>query len=281
MFINPSGGKIIKGQATRYFILCFGISWTAAFLLVVPRLWRGEHLQKFDGIMMFPLMLLGPPVACIILTILEKGRTGWRNLLSRMSFKGWTNRPWLCLLLIPPVFIGIVLLAFSKLSGPMYSPDFFPAGFIFGIMAGFLEEIGWMGFAFPALRNKYSFLPASLLLGFLWGCWHLPVIDFLGSATPHGNWLPGFLITFIFIMMAVRILICILYTKTGSIIPAMLLHASSTGCLATLSPPKVSASQEVSWYFVYGTLLWISVSLIYKYLFPLTGQQESKMPVKY
>jgi membrane protease YdiL (CAAX protease family) len=214
---------------------------------------------------MFPLMLLGPSLSCIILTLKDGGRAGWKNLLSRLSFRRWTNRSWLSLLLVPPILIGMVLFAFSKLSGPVYSPNFFPAGFIFGLMAGFLEEIGWMGYAFPALRNKYSFLPASLLLGFLWGCWHLPVIDFLGSATPHGRWLPAFFIVFVFAMMAIRILICMLYSKTGSILSAMLLHASSTGFLATLSPPQVSAAQETSWYFVYGILLWVSVFLIYKW----------------
>ncbi|HEY1872487.1 MAG TPA: CPBP family intramembrane glutamic endopeptidase [Chitinophagaceae bacterium] len=272
--------RVNKGRATLYFVLCFGISWTAAFLLVASRLCRGEHLQKFDGILMFPLMLLGPPLAGITLTLIEDGRAGWKNLLSRLSFRGWTNRSWLFLLLIPPVLIGMVLFTFSKLSGAVYSPNFFAAGFIFGLMAGFLEEIGWMGFVFPELRYKYSFLSTSLLLGFLWGCWHLPVMDFLGAATPHSHWLPGFFIVFVFVMMAVRILICMLYSKTGSIIPAMLLHASSTGYLATLSPPRVSASQEVCWYFAYGILLWISVFLIYKYQFPSTKQQESKMSVK-
>jgi hypothetical protein len=81
-------------------------------------------------------------------------------------------------------------------------------------------------------------------------------------------------------MMAVRILISMLCTKTGNILPAMLLHASSTGCLATLSPPGVSAAQETSWYFVYGILLWISVLLIYKYFFPFPRRREPKMPVK-
>jgi hypothetical protein len=100
------------------------------------------------------------------------------------------------------------------------------------------------------------------LLGLLWGAWHLPVIDFLGAATPHGAYLIPFFLAFTAAMTAMRELIAFVYTRTNSVLLAQLMHASSTSALAVLSPPGVSAEQEVVWYLVYGASLWIVVAIV-------------------
>lgn len=38
------------------------------------------------------------------------------------------------------------------------------------------EEFGWRGFALDKLLVKYGYLKGSLILGFIWGIWHLPWI---------------------------------------------------------------------------------------------------------
>jgi hypothetical protein len=42
-----------------------------------------------------------------------------------------------------------------------------------------------MGGPKPAKRGIYD-ARGALLLGFLWGVWHLRVVDSLGVASPHG-----------------------------------------------------------------------------------------------
>ena len=79
---------------------------------------------------------------------------------------------------------------------PVYAPNRFLAGIFFGVPAGFLEEVGWMGYAFPKMRSQHDAFDASILLGLLWASWHLPVINYLGTATPHGAYWYAFFLAF-------------------------------------------------------------------------------------
>src|SRR5258706_9004931 len=78
--------KFIKKHLVAcYFILTFFLSWLGAFILVAPGLFSGQSIPKMDGILMFPLMLIGPVAASITLTSLTERKTGVRNLLSRIG----------------------------------------------------------------------------------------------------------------------------------------------------------------------------------------------------
>ena len=41
-------------------------------------------------------------------------------------------------------------------------------------MVAFFEELGWTGFAVPELRKRYGILTTGLIVGLLWGVWHVP-----------------------------------------------------------------------------------------------------------
>ena len=43
------------------------------------------------------------------------------------------------------------------------------------LFLGGLEEPGWRGFALPQLQGQYSPVRATLVLGVIWGLWHLPL----------------------------------------------------------------------------------------------------------
>jgi membrane protease YdiL (CAAX protease family) len=156
----------------------------------------------------------------------------------------------------------LVLLFMKTYVSDVYTPNRFLIGIAFGLIAGFLEEIGWMGFAFRALSAQRSEFSAAVLVGVLWGFWHLPVIDFLGTASPHGSYLVPYFLTFIVVMTAMRVLIAWLYVNTKSIFLAQLMHVSSTGWLVALSPPLVTARQEAIWYGIYAGILWLVVGLV-------------------
>ena len=250
-----------RHPVVAYLFLTFAISWLGALAVVAPRLLRGEAIPKFSGILMFPVMLVGPMFSGILLTRVVDGASGLRELFSRM----WRIRvgaAWYAALLIPPATIFFVLLVMKTFISPVFAPNRFFIGVSFGIVAGFFEEIGWMGFAFPKMSKTGNMLGAGVSLGVLWGCWHIPVIDFLGTATPHGSYWFQYFLAFTGAMTAMRVLIGWIYANTKSVVLAQLMHASSTGSLVVLSPNGVTAAQEAMWYAIYAVALWLIVAIV-------------------
>lgn len=119
-----------------------------------------------------------------------------------------------------------------------------------------------MGYAFPRMRSVMNAANASNVLGLLWSVWHLPVIDYLGAATPHGAYLLRFFLAFTAAMTAMRVLISWVYVHANSVLLSQLLHASSTGSLVAFGPSYLTVSQEVFWYAAYAGALWLAVGIV-------------------
>jgi len=243
-----------------YFVLTFAISWAGALVVAAPGLIRSAGISNTTGIVMFPAMLLGPLASGILMARVTGGREGTKDLFRRIG-RWRVGLRWYAVLLIPPTMVLLILSLLERLVSHSFAPNHFWFGIAFGVPAGLCEEIGWTGFAFPKMRARQSALGAAVLLGVLWGMWHLPVINFLGAATPHRQFWFAFFLGFAFAMVAMRVLIAWIYSSTNSVLLAQMMHISSTGALVMFSPP-VSPLREAMWYALYGCLLWLMVGMV-------------------
>ena len=248
-----------RSPLLSYFVLAYGASGVALAVIGWPRL-DGTGGRPVVSLVMFPVVVIAVGLAGLALTAATGGRQGLRELRAQLT--RWRLGRWWLVLLLPPLGMLAVLTALRALVSPSFAPQFLAFGIGAGIVAGFFEELGWTGFAYPRLRARYGALGGALLLGVVWALWHFPVVDSLGAASPHGPAWPAFFAGFAALIVAVRVLIAWLYVNTGSVLGAQLLHASSTGSLVVLGAPDVSASQEALWYLVYAGVLWVAAGLV-------------------
>jgi membrane protease YdiL (CAAX protease family) len=236
-----------------FFAVAYGASLVALVVAGPPSTHATVGPQP-AALVMFPVMVTAVGVGGVALSAIVGGRDAVRQLLRGM--RRWHVHPGFYLVpLVPPACILATLLVLRAVLGAAFAPNLFPIGLAFGLLAGFLEEFGWSGFAYPRLRVRLGALPGAVVLGLLWGLWHLPVVDSLGAASPHGAALPRFFVAFVLVLTSLRVLIAWTYTKTGSLLLAQCTHASSTGFLVVLGAAHVTAAKEALWYAAYGALL--------------------------
>jgi membrane protease YdiL (CAAX protease family) len=172
---------INKHPVLTYFALVFVISW-GGFLVMfgpdsLPLSW--ERFERL-GPLLYLLMLAGPTGASLLLTGLVDGKTGYRELLSRL-LKWRVGARWYAVALLATPLLG----ASANFALSLLSPEFLPgivtsddkaslllAGLAVGLLFGIFEELGWTGFAIPMLRRRYGILATGLIVGVVWGAWH-------------------------------------------------------------------------------------------------------------
>ena len=87
------------------------------------------------------------------------------------------------------------------------------------------EEIGWRGLFVPELAKMTSFTKTALISGIVWAMWHMPAI-FLADLNSNGTPAVYAAIFFAVMIIAISFPITWLTLKSGSLWPAVLLHAS-------------------------------------------------------
>ncbi|HVZ21931.1 MAG TPA: CPBP family intramembrane glutamic endopeptidase [Vicinamibacterales bacterium] len=117
------------------------------------------------------------------------------------------------------------------------------------------EEIGWRGYALPRIASRVGFAPASVILGALWGAWHLPLF-FVPGVGNFGQSFPVFAI----MNMALSIAIAWLYVNTGgSLLIAMLMHSAVNQTNGIV--PTRRSTPGMPWRFDTSTITLMAVAL--------------------
>jgi len=173
-------------------------------------------------------------IAAVVMTGLTLGKDGVITLLKRFFIwrVGWE---WylVALLLFPSaIFAGVLLnsafthttIDFSttfahNIFGPSASLPLFMLPFLLFDFITNGEEIGWRGYVQPRLQAKYNALVSGLIVGVIWGLWHLPRFLAPGNSSPF-EW-------FMIKNLAEAVLYAWLYNNTkGSLLLVTLFHAA-------------------------------------------------------
>ena len=131
-------------------------------------------------------------------------------------------------------------------------------GIAVGLAAGFFEELGWTGFAIPRLRLRHGILTTGLIVGFLWGAWHLPL--FSGQGSPSGMPIALYLSVLLFSFLPpFRVLMVWLYDRTESLPIVMIMHAGLSATSLILRPQTTGVG-VIAYDLVFATALWVVVA---------------------
>jgi membrane protease YdiL (CAAX protease family) len=174
------------------------------------------------------LFLLGgfvPSAVAIILTAIPEGTKGLGSLLKRFTQFNLGLQWYLAILLV--VLVGAAgQILINSLLGHTFNPALYlsqlPSLLPLLILGPVSEEFGWRGYLLTKLQSKWSPLTSSLIVGLVWGLWHLPLFYMVGTSQ-HELHLPfmGFLVG----MVAVSTLMTWTNNSTrGSLWTAIIFH---------------------------------------------------------
>lgn len=272
---------IKKHSLLVYYCLVFIISWGCILIAFGPT----GVLDKEAVYLVGPISLAGPSISGILLTVLTNGRAGLRDLLSRL-FRWRVGLRWyaVALLTAPIIYTAITLVLLQA------SRDFLPdivtsdgkaslllSGIVAGIMVSVFEELGWTGFATPQWRQRYGILTTGLIMGLLWGLWHLPL--FLGSALSSQTISPSlYLVVLLFSWLPpYRVLIVWVYDRTGSLLLAILMHLPIVVAQFVRFSSAMSETQAVIDMLILAAALWIMVAALQRQQ-TVTRQAHGTLP---
>lgn len=172
---------------------------------------------------LFFLAVYAPAIAAFTLVAYSGGLAGIRIFLGRLLL--WRcSASWYAFLIVG---IPVIFVAGSAIRGNLFT-EVFPfssiqtllVALVLAAIKGPVEEFGWRGLALPLLQRKFAPILSGLILGSIWGLWHMPA--FLLSGTQQSEW--SFTAFFIG-CLAISIIATALFNRSrGSILLSAFFH---------------------------------------------------------
>lgn len=239
----------------RFYIICFAVTWTfwigAAFI---------SRISDDNGASAL-LMLLGlcAPAVTAVVTVLTSKNKALKSDLKRKLVGFYRVKP--VSILIAVLAFGIIVavsIILSVLFGQSLEQFSFTEDFSFSVggtsalltilLAAVIEEIGWRGYGEDSVAAYHSWFTESIIFGFVWALWHLPlfwiagtyhnglrelgwgyVFNFLISVSPM-----GFLTTWVYVKNNRSMLACIIFHLFVNTMQEKIAMTPETKCVETL-----------------------------------------------
>jgi hypothetical protein len=260
-------------EVILFALLAYGLAWAWSGYFLFPYLGDlitrsttpTDMLGRLGAVTTLPTMLT-PMIAALImrLVVSKEGVKGSLGLLRSPKY-------YLAALVIPPVFATAVVLIVQSLGLGVFRWSEATWFVYLMLMVSavpvtlftFGEEYGWRGYLLPRLLPLGE-IRASVLLGVIWGLWHLPLL-LAGLNYPGVNvWLA--ILTFLFVTVAVSFAYTWFYVaSSGSVLVTAVFHASTNQFSDTFwVPPLLSGVNPFAPSLVSAVLIMALVLIVYK-----------------
>jgi len=225
--LNANAPSVFRTPVWFYFAVAFAITWV---MWLVPVLATRGVLAVSPTTQLVFLFAgsFGPFIGAFLAVYRDGGWSAVKEFASR-SLR-YRIRPvyLLMALLLMPVLAGIATWWLAKRGGPPYAVLVSLAQFpllyleLFFIGGSVNEELGW-AYAIDRLQQRRRLLSAAVILGVIWGCWHIPLFFVVGLTQ---SFMPFW--AFVLFTVAFRVLIVWGYENNRkSILVALLFHTGS------------------------------------------------------
>ncbi|WP_309616785.1 CPBP family intramembrane glutamic endopeptidase [Salinibacterium sp.] len=249
--VSSLKGVIRRHPLVAFFALATGTSWVAWIPYIFSSHGLGLWDLRFPDILgsaqlagVLPGAYLGPISAAFVVTAVTDGRPGLRRWVARL-FRWRISWYWYAgVLLVVPAALIAAGAAFS--GGSILAPSmlaliaYVPGLVIQMLTTGLAEEPGWRDFALPRLQRTFGPVRASLVLGPLWGIWHLPLLFSEWGGWPDADWTRP--VYFMGFCIAFTIVVSWVFNRTGESLPiVILLHVGVNNTSSILLPEMFPA----------------------------------------
>lgn len=253
--------KPLLAKPWVYFLATY--AWTWSFFGIAYALGLSAETGGILGTALVLGALSGPAIMAAIFVKLALNKKGQDDYWKRIfDFKRISGKWYLAILLLIPS-IGMIS---AILSGywqfytfANVTPSLLLTALVIPLVP-LLEELGWRGYVLDRLQENYNALSSSIILGILWGLWHLPAFFLMGgglSVIPFAS-----LAFFEYMGGLVALSVCMtwIYNNTRrSTLSAVLFHMVLEFCADTgLFPWN---SPELSYHLGFHVGLWAIVAI--------------------
>lgn len=173
-----------------FILITFGITWGVIALYI----FLSEPMVRIFGQLtgshpLFYLAVWSPAIAAFYVIFKKSGFQGIKAFMKRVTLWkvswGWVG---FLLLGIPAIFFAGAYLNGKLFTEPLPYQAFGPAivAIAMAVIKGPAEEFGWRGMVLPVLQRRIAPFWAAMIIGAVWGLWHMPA--FLLSGTQQSQW---------------------------------------------------------------------------------------------
>jgi uncharacterized protein len=269
----PARTHVNWREVVLFGLLAYGLAWAWSGFWLLPYLdtLLTQTTTPTDMVdRLGPTVLLSTMLTPMIAALIMRLFVSKEGLKGSLGFlRSW--KYYLAALVAPAVFFTAVVLIVQALglgefrwsNTGLFAYLMLMVSALVVTLFTFGEEYGWRGYLLPRLLPLGE-IRASLLLGLIWGVWHLPLL-LAGLNYPGVNVFLAIII-FTFVTVALSFTYTWFYVaSSGSVLVAAVFHASTNQFSDTFwVPPLLSGAHPFAPSLVGGVLIMALVVVVYK-----------------